>query len=84
VTTTWDICGDQWDVAQTSFLEGGTSNIFVNFTSMLDGATVALTPTCQANVNEAAMARGYSASGGHLTFITSYANYVVVGSYEKR
>lgn len=88
--TTWSICGNEWMVAQMSYADGGSALYRVDYSATVGTSSVTLTPTCQVNTgnSEQTMTRGYTSSGGTLTFITSYTLSngisVIVGTYAKQ
>ena len=94
-STTWSICGDQWDVAQLVPLlstdpDAGTAPVFrLNFATAVQGTSVSFqlscVPTSAAPIVLAP--RGYTASPGHLTFIypdPSVAGRILVSNYARQ
>jgi hypothetical protein len=82
---TWNLCGSDWEVAETQFSAAGTSTLHVDYVATVGSTTVAISPVCETLVGVAAMSRGYSASPGHFTFVTDYTfangNAVLVDTF---
>ena len=69
-STTWQICGNHWDVLQvlTNSADGGTfPPERLNFVTNVQASSVEYTESCGGTVSVGP--RGYSATPGHLTFI---------------
>lgn len=81
--TTWDICGNQWQVVQND-LEAGAPTLRVNFTADMGAASVTLTATCTANINEGTSMRSYTASGSQLQFIQLVEGATSVETYQRQ
>ncbi len=94
-STTWAICQDHWDVAQSVLLNpsnpeaGVTPVLRLNYTTSIQGSTVTFTSACVSNnVSSSGLSpRGYTATPGHLTFVypdTSNPSTVFVSTYTRQ
>jgi hypothetical protein len=85
---TWNLCGTDWEVAETQFLDAGTSTLHVDYVATVGSTTVAIRPVCETLVGVASMTRGYSASPGHFMFVTDYTfangNAVLVDAFVRQ
>jgi hypothetical protein len=87
--TTWNVCGGRWDVAQNDITDGGvTGTLHIGFAASVGATSVTLTPGCvESNSFIVPQTRGYTASPGHLMFITEYPSALnpgtLVGEYVK-
>jgi hypothetical protein len=84
-STTWVICGDHWDVAQLSPVPDAalTPIVRLNFLASIQGTTIDFTLAC-GNTTGGVTMRGYSSSGGKLTFVYSVNSEVTVSEYVKQ
>jgi hypothetical protein len=85
--TTWNVCGSRWDVAQNDVTDASVTTLRIAFVASVGPTSVTLSPACQSGASEPVLTRGYTASPGHLTFITDYAFQppgVLVGQYVKQ
>lgn len=89
VATSWNICGDRWDVAQRNPNDGGELDYRLSYVATVAATSVSLTPTCESVISGVAtMTRDFSVTPNGFAFITSYpegtGDYVVVGTYAKQ
>ena len=84
----WVACNGRWDLGQnTASLDGGpTTPLRANYTTTVQGTTIAFTTTCDATPGTTSMmSRGYTATPGHLRFIfEGTPGTVSVGEYAKQ
>ena len=87
--TTWDICGDRWDIAAVSASDldaAPSAPTRINLVAQAQGTTVTFTQTCPA-ASAGLMPRGYTATPGTLTFVypdSANPSTIYVSTYLRR